>query len=60
MPGFAYSDSLKGVGGNWTWEALNTMISNPKMEASGTKMTFPGVKDAKQRADLIAYLATLH
>jgi len=26
----------------------------------GTKMTFPGVKDAKQRADLIAYLATLH
>ena len=59
VPGFAYSDSLKAVGGNWTWEALNTMISNPKMEASGTKMTFPGEKDAQKRADILAYLQTL-
>ena len=42
IPGFAYSDLLKGVGGNWTYEALNVMVSNPKKEASGTKMTFPG------------------
>ncbi len=59
VPGFAYSDSLKAVGGNWTWEALNTMISNPKMEASGTKMTFPGEKDPQRRADILAYLQTL-
>ena len=59
VPGFAYSDSLKAVGGNWTWEALNTMISNPKMEASGTKMTFPGEKDGQKRADILAYLQTL-
>jgi len=59
VPGFAYSDSLKAVGGNWTWEALNTMVSNPKSEASGTKMTFPGEKDPQKRADILAYLQTL-
>jgi cytochrome c len=59
IPGFAYSDSLKAVGGNWTWEALNVMVSNPKMEASGTKMTFPGEKDPQRRADILAYLQTL-
>jgi cytochrome c len=59
IPGFAYSDSLKAVGGNWTWEALNTMISNPKKEASGTKMTFPGEKDPQKRADIMAFLQTL-
>jgi cytochrome c len=59
VPGFAYSDSLKGVGGNWTYDALNVMISNPKKEASGTKMTFPGEKDPQRRADIMAYLQTL-
>jgi cytochrome c len=59
IPGFSYSDSLKGVGGNWTFEALNTMVSNPKMEASGTKMSFPGEKDPQRRADILAFLQTL-
>ena len=59
IPGFAYSDSLKSVGGNWTYEALNVMVSNPKKEASGTKMTFPGEKDPQRRADILAYLQTL-
>ena len=58
-PGFPYSDSLKAVGGNWTWEALNVMVSNPKMEASGTKMAFPGEKDPQRRADILAFLQTL-
>ena len=59
IPGFAYSDSLKGIGGNWTYEALNVMVSNPKKEASGTKMAFPGEKDAQRRADILDYLQTL-
>ena len=59
VPGFSYSDSLKAVGGNWTWEALNVMVSNPKMEASGTKMAFPGEKDPQRRADILAFLQTL-
>ena len=59
VAGFSYSDSLKSVGGDWTYEALNKMISNPKSEASGTKMTFPGEKDPQKRADILAYLQTL-
>jgi cytochrome c len=59
VAGFAYSDSLKGVGGNWTYEEINKMITNPKSVAADTKMTFPGEKDAQRRADILAYLQTL-
>jgi cytochrome c len=59
FPGFAYSDSLKKIGGDWTYEKLNDWISDPKAMASGTKMTFPGEKDAEKRADVLAYLQTL-
>jgi cytochrome c len=59
IPGFPYSDSLKAVGGNWTFEALNVMVGSPKKEASGTKMTFPGEHDPQKRADILAYLQSL-
>jgi len=59
VAGFAYSDSLKGVGGNWTYELINKMITNPKSVAADTKMTFPGEKEAARRADILAYLQTL-
>ena len=59
VPGFAYSDSLKGVGGDWSYEVLNKWITDPKAMAPGTKMTFPGEKDPHKRADILAYLQTL-
>jgi len=59
VAGFSYSDSLKAVGGDWTWEALNKMVGSPKSEASGTKMAFPGEHDPQKRADILAYLQTL-
>jgi len=59
VPGFAYSDSLKALGGDWTYEKINEMITNPKGVASGTKMAFPGEKDPQKRADILAYLQTL-
>jgi cytochrome c len=58
-PGFSYSDSLKGVGGDWTYENLNKWITDPKAIASGTKMIFPGEKNPKKRADILAFLQTL-
>jgi cytochrome c len=58
-PGFAYSDSLKGVSGDWTYEELNKWITDPKALASGTKMIFPGEASAKKRADILAFLQTL-
>lgn len=57
--GFAYSDSLKGVKGNWSEEMLNKWLFNPKQVASGTKMMFPGLPKAQDRANLIAYLKSL-
>ena len=57
--GFAYSDSLKKVGGDWTYEKLNKWITDPKAMASDTKMTFPGEKDPEKRADVLAYLQKL-
>ncbi|MDB5435827.1 MAG: cytochrome c class [Phenylobacterium sp.] len=55
-PGFAYSDALKATG--WTWDAahVDTWITDPKVAAPGAKMTFAGLKDPKDRTDVIAYL----
>jgi len=56
FPGFAYSDALKSKGGNWDYESLNAWLFSPKDFVPGTKMTFPGLKDVKERAEVIAYL----
>ncbi len=58
-PGFAYSDSLKSLGGDWTYEKLDHWIANPKAVASGTKMAFAGEKDSQKDADILAYLQKL-
>lgn len=56
MAGFAYSDALKGVPGNWTFEALDAWLASPRKYAPGTKMTFAGLSDPQERANVIAYL----
>ena len=55
-PGFAYSDALKGVGGTWDWEKMSTWLANPKKVAPGTKMTFAGLSNPQDRADLMLWL----
>ena len=56
LPTFKYSDVLKATG--WTWDAqrIDTWITDPKATLPGTKMTFAGLKDPKDRTDVIAYL----
>jgi cytochrome c len=56
VPGFAYSDALKGKGGTWTWEAMSDWLRSPRAFAPGTKMTFAGIGDGQDRADLLLYL----
>jgi cytochrome c len=58
--GFNYSEALKGKGGNWDFDHINQFITNPKKYAPGTLMNFQGVAKAETRADILAYLATLH
>ena len=53
---YAYSEGLKGAGVTWSAETLNTWLKDPRAMVAGTKMSFMGVKDDKDRADLIAYL----
>lgn len=53
---FNYSDALKQAGFTWDAAHLDPWIEHPKVVVPGTKMAFAGVKDAKDRTDLIAYL----
>ena len=56
--GFAFSDALKAKGGKWDWATLNEWLTNPKAFANGTKMSFAGLTDGQERANVIAYLKT--
>ena len=59
IAGFGYSDDLKKMGGNWSYESIFAFINDPKKMEPGTKMSFPGEHDAQKRADILAYLQTL-
>jgi cytochrome c len=63
VSGFNYTDALKGaaqkLGGKWSFDALNKWLTKPSAVAPGTAMTFAGLTNEKQRADVIAYLDTL-
>ncbi|PHQ66910.1 MAG: cytochrome c family protein [Paracoccus sp.] len=57
--GFAYSDAMVAHADEapeWTPEALQEFLTNPKSDVPGTKMSFAGLKKPEDRADLIAYL----
>lgn len=57
--GFQFSDALKKLSGDWGFDELNKWIDGPQKLAPGSKMTFAGIRDEQQRADLIAYLNSL-
>jgi len=54
--GFAFSDALAKKGGNWDWDNLSQWLSSPKSFAPGTKMTFAGLGNPEDRANVIAFL----
>jgi cytochrome c len=59
--GFSYSDAMKAHAkdsSNWTYDQLFQFIKSPQAWVSGTKMGFAGIKDPKDRLNLIAYLRT--
>ena len=57
VEGFNYTPALKAHAGEvWTYENLNHWLTNPQAFAAGTTMAFPGIPDAKQRAEVIMFL----
>lgn len=58
--GFKYSAALAGIGDRpWTYENLNAFLTRPRAYAKGTKMTFAGLKRARDRANVILFLRSL-
>lgn len=57
-PGYDYSTGLKKSGLRWTPETLDRWLRNPDAFVQNQQMDYQ-VDDAQERADIIAYLATL-
>jgi cytochrome c len=58
-PDFSHSAAMKHAGFSWTPQKLDAYITHPAEVVPGNRMAFAGIPDAKQRANLIAYLSTL-
>jgi cytochrome c len=58
IQGFTYSLAMKHSELVWNKETLNRFLADPLKTVPGTTMTYAGVDDPKERADLIAYLGT--
>lgn len=60
VAGFHYSAANKAAEITWNADILGKYLTSPRDVVPGTIMTYAGLKDADKRADLIAYLKTLH
>ncbi|MCQ8276902.1 c-type cytochrome [Acetobacteraceae bacterium KSS8] len=57
---FSYSPALSAHHGTWTVATLGEWLAGPQTFAPGTRMGFPGIADPAARANVVAYLKTLH
>ena len=60
IPGFQYSADHKKLGVTWDAATLDKYLTNPRAMVPDTTMVYAGLKDDTERANLIAYLETLH
>lgn len=58
VAGFAYSDALKSIPGNWDFQSMSDWLASPRRYAPGTKMTFAGLSNPQERANMIAWMNT--
>ena len=59
VPGFEYSEAMRANNAAWTTPSLDTYLADPRGDIHGIKMFFKGLPEAKDRANVIAYLETL-
>lgn len=57
---FEYSDSMKASAITWTPTEVDAYVTDPHKRVPKGKMKYDGLDSAADRADLIAYLSTLH
>jgi cytochrome c len=60
VTGFNYTADHKKLGVTWDPATLDKYLANPRAMVPDTTMIYAGLKDDAERADLIAYLETLH
>lgn len=61
--GFKYSPAMLKMGEDghiWTPEEIDKLLQGPQKSFPGIKMAFAGLPQAQDRADVIAYLVSLH
>ena len=56
LAGFVYSDGLKALGATWDADKIDQWIKGPAAMVPGTKMTYLGMENPKDRIDVVAYL----
>jgi cytochrome c len=56
--GFNFSAGMKSKGGKWSFDELDKFLASPRAYIPGTAMTFAGISNPQQRADVIGYLRT--
>ena len=56
VSGYKYSKSMVAYGKPWSFEEMNGFLTKPKDWIKGTKMSFVGLKNAKERAAVILYM----
>jgi cytochrome c len=56
---YSYSSAMRSAGLTWDAATLDSYLTSPRAKVPGTKMTFVGLAQANDRADIIAYLSTL-
>lgn len=57
---FDFSPALKKLEGEWDYESLNAYLWRPAVYAKGTKMVYAGLARPQDRADVIAYMRSMH
>tara|TARA_R110002096_G_scaffold34331_6_gene98047 strand:- start:329 stop:802 length:474 start_codon:yes stop_codon:yes gene_type:complete len=57
LSGFPYSPAMQSSGIIWTGPALDRFLAAPTQVVPGTTMTYAGIAQARDRQDLIAWLA---
>ena len=53
---FRYSPAMRRSGITWTAQTLDNFVADPQKVVPANRMPYSGMPDARDRADLIAYM----